>query len=123
MPKNKLEDLRNHLFETIELLKDDDRPMEVDRARAVAEVANTILESAKVELGFIRAMDADVDSGFISASNETKRLGPGQPPAPTQGSPAADWVQCIDCGEKFPDKPSLSIHKKGVHGAAKAKTR
>ena len=35
MAKNKIIDLRNHLFETIERLKDGD--MEIDKARAIAE--------------------------------------------------------------------------------------
>jgi hypothetical protein len=46
--RNKIDDLRNHLFETLEALKDDEKPMDLDRARAVAEVAKVIVESAKV---------------------------------------------------------------------------
>lgn len=36
--KNKMSDLRNHLFVTIESLLDDDNPMELERARAVSDV-------------------------------------------------------------------------------------
>ena len=63
--KNKLSDLRNHLFETIERLKDDEKPMEVDRARAVSEVAQTIIDSAKVELRAIELTGAQVASEFL----------------------------------------------------------
>jgi hypothetical protein len=63
--KNKLSDLRNHLFETIERLKDEKEPMEVERARAVSEVASTIIESAKVELKAIELSGADVTSDFL----------------------------------------------------------
>jgi hypothetical protein len=63
--KNKLSDLRNHLFETIEKLKDEEHPMEVDRARAVSEVAQTILDSAKVELKAIELAGAEVASEFL----------------------------------------------------------
>lgn len=54
MPKNKIEDLRNLLFETMERLLDDDDKMDVDRARAVARVGSTIIESAKAELQFLK---------------------------------------------------------------------
>ena len=48
--KNRLTDLRNHLFETIEVLKDKEDPMPVERARAISEVAGKLIESGKVEL-------------------------------------------------------------------------
>lgn len=52
--KNKIEDLRNHLFETLESLKDEDKPMDLDRARAIADVARVIVDSAKVEVEFAK---------------------------------------------------------------------
>jgi hypothetical protein len=54
MARNKLEDVRNHLFATLESLMDTDDPMEVNRAKAVADVAQTIINSAKLELDFIK---------------------------------------------------------------------
>lgn len=47
MPRNKLTDLNNHLFATIEALYEGD--MEVDRARAISDVAGQIIEIKKVE--------------------------------------------------------------------------
>lgn len=52
--KNKLEDLRNHLFETLEALKDKESPMPIERAEAVAKVAQVIVNSAKVEVDYCR---------------------------------------------------------------------
>lgn len=49
MPKNKIEDLRNHLFATLEALQDEDDPMEVERAKTIADVAQVIVNSAKIE--------------------------------------------------------------------------
>jgi hypothetical protein len=57
MPKNKIDDLRDHLFETLEALKDDEKPMELDRAREIANVARAIVETAKVEIDFARVMN------------------------------------------------------------------
>jgi len=47
MPRNKLSDLKNHLYATIESLYDGD--MEVDRAKAISDVAGKIIEIKKVE--------------------------------------------------------------------------
>lgn len=62
--KNKIEDLRNHLFETLEALKDKDAPMEIARAKAVAEVAQVIVNSAKAECDYIK-LTGSKGSGFI----------------------------------------------------------
>lgn len=64
--KNKIEDLRNHLFATLEGLLDEDNPMELDRARAVADVAQVLVNSAKVEVDFLKVTDSVRGSGFIA---------------------------------------------------------
>jgi hypothetical protein len=51
-------DLRKHLFDTLEALTDKDNPMPIDRAKAVAEVSQVIINSAKVEVEFMRAAGA-----------------------------------------------------------------
>lgn len=55
MAKNKMADLRDHLFETIEALKDTDKPMaaEVERAKAICGVARQIIDAAKTEVKFM----------------------------------------------------------------------
>lgn len=50
--KNKIEDLRNHLFETIEMLKNGE--IEIEKARAISEVGKVIVDSAKTEVDFMR---------------------------------------------------------------------
>jgi hypothetical protein len=70
--KNKIEDLRNHLFATLEALQDDEAPMEIDRAKAIAEVAQVIVNSAKIEVDFIRATDGSIGTGFISEDRQLK---------------------------------------------------
>lgn len=64
MPKNKIEDLRNHLFATIEGLMDEEKPMEIDRAKAVADVAQVIINSAKVEVDYLNKIGGK-SSGFM----------------------------------------------------------
>lgn len=61
--KNKIEDLRNHLFEALEMLKDGE--MDVDRAKAVSGVAQTIINSAKVEVDYLRLTEQRSGTQFI----------------------------------------------------------
>lgn len=77
--KNKIDDLRNHLFEALEQLKDPEKPMEIERARAIANIAKGIIESAKVEVDFLRVTGQTAGSGFIPPDRQL----PGA--APTQG--------------------------------------
>jgi hypothetical protein len=65
MPNNIVE-LREHLFDTIRMLKDG--KMEVDRAKAVSEVAQTIINSAKVEVHYLEALGHDAATGFMDGT-------------------------------------------------------
>lgn len=63
--KNRMTDLRNHLFETLEALNDRDQPMEVERAKVISDVAQTLINSAKVELQFMELIGGKEDSQFF----------------------------------------------------------
>lgn len=63
--KNKIDDLRNHLFAALEGLSDPEKPMELDRARAIAEVAKVIVDSAKAEVAFLDVTGRRDGTGFI----------------------------------------------------------
>lgn len=76
MPRNTISDLRDHLFETLERLKDQDEPMDLDRARAVADVAQTIINAAKVEVDMVRAVGSiqPASSPFFGIREESREL-------------------------------------------------
>jgi hypothetical protein len=82
MPKkNKMEDLRDHLFETIEMLKDPDSGMDVKKAKAIAEIGKVLVDSARTEIQFNNTIGGR-GSGFISdggneADAERSQLGDG----------------------------------------------
>jgi hypothetical protein len=58
MARNKINDLRNHLFEVIEMLKDDEQnSMTIEKAKAIVDVSQAIINTAKVEVDYIRATD------------------------------------------------------------------
>jgi hypothetical protein len=76
--KNKISDLRNHLFATLEDLRDKDNPMEIDRARAISDVAQTIINSARVEVDFMKMRGEGVKgTGFIPEEKQIE--GPQEP--------------------------------------------
>lgn len=72
--KIKIEDLRDHLFAQIERLGDDDvvkgegLDREINRAKAMSEVAKTLIDSARVEIDFLKVkVNAPRLSGVQSA--------------------------------------------------------
>jgi hypothetical protein len=82
--KNKIDDLRNHLFETLEALRDEENPMNLERAREVANVARVIVESAKVEVEFLKTTGATRSTDFLPLEEDerpaTRRLTAVTPP-------------------------------------------
>jgi hypothetical protein len=77
--KTGISDLREHLFATLESLRDEEKPMDIARAKAIADVAQTIINSAKVEVDYINATGG-TGSGFIP--HEKPSAAPGQTAAP-----------------------------------------
>lgn len=74
--KNKIDDLRNHLFATLEALRDEENPMDLARAREVANVARVIVDSAKVEVEFLNVTGAR-GTGFLpTEDDDAPRLRP-----------------------------------------------
>ncbi len=53
-----IEDLRNHLFAALDGLVDQKKPMEIERARAIADVARVIVDSAKAEIQLLHVTGA-----------------------------------------------------------------
>lgn len=69
MAKNKIEDLRNHLFAQLERLGEEDMKPEklsneVSRATAMAQIGNVIVNSAKAEMQFIK-LTKSKGTGFV----------------------------------------------------------
>jgi len=68
--KNKLEDLRNHLFVALEGLLDEEKPLEIERAKAVAQVGAVLVETAKVEVKAIEVMKLNGGTGFLQLAHQ-----------------------------------------------------
>lgn len=68
--------MREHLMETLASLRDRDNPMEPDRARAVAQVASVLVDTAKVEVDYIKAVGADRSDFLETAPTVPSLTGP-----------------------------------------------
>ena len=73
MAQNKIDNVRDHLFMQLERLNDDSltaeqMEIEIEKAKAVSQVAATLIQTAKVEIDFINAMGvAESQSAFFSS--------------------------------------------------------
>jgi hypothetical protein len=84
MPKNSIEDLRNHLFAALEGLADKEEPLDLERAKTIADVGKVLVESAKVEVAFLKVTGALKSTDFLPDGSEpvkpsTRRLNGGTP--------------------------------------------
>jgi hypothetical protein len=71
-----INDLRETLFATLEAIRDGS--MDLDKARQVNEVAKTIIETAKVEVDYLRVTGGG-ESTFIDAAIGASNVPPGLP--------------------------------------------
>jgi hypothetical protein len=80
MSKNKLSDLRDHLFMALERLSDEDLTQEqinneVEKAKAISSLSSVIISSAKVEIDFIRATDIlETQSDLFKSVSDIKKI-------------------------------------------------
>ena len=62
-------DLRAALMGTLDDLRNRETPMDVDRAKAVAQVASVLVETAKVEIDYLKVTGGN-RSDFIEPEQE-----------------------------------------------------
>ncbi len=65
--KNKMQDLRDHLFTQLENLADKETDVDLDRIKAMTEISKVLVDSAKVEVAFINATGTSQTTGFIES--------------------------------------------------------
>ncbi|WP_251976758.1 hypothetical protein [Salinicola avicenniae] len=81
--KNRIEDLRNHLFAELERLGDEELSgealeAELKRAKAIGAVAQNITDSARVEVEYLKATGQDRGTGFLPPAEGREPLPPGR---------------------------------------------
>ena len=75
MAKNKIQDLRNHLFAQLETLADKDlKPeemqREIDRSRTMVSLSNAIIDTARVEIKYAEATAQEPTNDFFAGPPE-----------------------------------------------------
>lgn len=76
MAKNKIVDLRDHLFAQLERLSDEELSpekleSEIQRAHAMQGIANVIVNSAKAEMQYMK-LTGEKGTGFIPISEKSE---------------------------------------------------
>lgn len=66
--KQNMTTLRTHLFEVIEMVKN--KEIDIDQAKMICEAAQVIVNSAKVEVDFIKAIGGQSKSQFLQIEQE-----------------------------------------------------
>ncbi len=99
MPKNKMSDLRDHMFEVFEGVKDG--TLDIHRAKALANIAQVIINSASAEVRAVNAYNALGDNARGSNFFELPAAEQRDDPAPKRlsGAPSAapgEGIHAID---------------------------
>lgn len=72
-----INELRQSLMDTLKDLRDPDKPMEVGRAKAIAQVAGVIVDTARVEIDFLKVTGGDRSEFIGSPQDVTQDLPKG----------------------------------------------
>lgn len=74
---NDISELRGHLFGMLQDLREPGKTVDVERYRLANEMAQTVINSAKVEVEFMRVAGGNSKSGFIPHEGKPGALPPG----------------------------------------------
>lgn len=74
MSKHNIDELRGHLFAALDGLRNKDEPMDLDRAKTIADVAQVLINSAKAENDYLRATGASGASAFMQPLDPVAQL-------------------------------------------------
>lgn len=80
MARNKISDLRDHLFAALERIDNDELSSEeikneVEKAKAISSIGSVLINSAKVEIDFIKATGRiDTSSELFKSINDPKKI-------------------------------------------------
>jgi hypothetical protein len=90
---NTIEDVRTELMQTLRDLRNRNNPMDIDRARAVAQVAGVLVDSAKVEVAYLQTTGQRGSSFMGHQSPALPNASKADPasPLPTQNAPRTQW--------------------------------
>lgn len=87
--------LRRHMLDQLRALRNAERgeelSLEIRRAKAVSEVAQTIINAARVEVDYVNAVRGAAESSFLQEPDENKT--PSLPAQPQSALPTAETAK------------------------------
>lgn len=101
LASSNITDLRTKLFAELDRLSDTTQPVDIERSRAVVDVAQAIINSAKVEVDHMK-LAGGKGSGFIPVieSPPPQRPTHGAPPLKIAPKPAGE-ITVLETGPGF----------------------
>lgn len=109
-----IEDLRKHLFDALDRLADKEKPLEIERAKAIADVARVIVDSAKAEIQLLNATGARhtatafIPLALLPANGGCPSCGGRLKPETNGNGGLID--RCVNCGRS--PAPAAQIAKR-----------
>ena len=79
MSTDTINDVRAILMDTLRDLRNQQNPMELDRAKTIVSVAGALIDSAKVEVEAIKALGGVGGTGFVPVDNGLPKPKPQLP--------------------------------------------
>ena len=80
MARNKMSDLRDHMFAALERLNDeeistDELQVEMHRAKAISSIGSVLVNSAKVEIDYLKSTgQIDTQSDLFKSMSNQKQI-------------------------------------------------
>jgi len=65
-------DVRENLFKTIDRLLDENNPMEIERAKAISDASQVLINSMKVETDFYKQLNLKPETQFLDNNQKLK---------------------------------------------------
>lgn len=99
-----INDLRGDLAETIGALRRGDEQMSVDKAKAIGDLAQTMINTAKVEVDMLKTLGRGrmQPTGFLAIDHKDTldEQGPAQLPAPNGSKPKPHIYNPVGSGPR-----------------------
>jgi hypothetical protein len=105
--------LRRHMLDQLRALRTAPRgeelSLEIRRAKAVSEVAQTLINAARVEVDYVNAVRGATESAFLQEPDASKP--PALPSRPQSALPSADTARLGGPAADHPWRGGSTVHK------------
>jgi len=81
-----IDQVRQALLDTLSDLRDRETPMDIERAKAVAQVSSVLVDTARVENEYIKITGSDRSNFLELTVDSTQRISTAPSPFPTGGT-------------------------------------